>query len=438
VKVSGHEFRGQQRYAAIFEQGPALPWVARHGLDGGEYQATVTDLYYQAYEPKFVNAFATAGGPRFSTVWENRTFSGADLAHIDNTVNAAMSKAGTTGVSLAISQHGRLVFAKSYGYADDVNKTPLHTTHRLRQASVSKPFTAVEVMRLVEAGRIKLSDQVFGANGLLGEAYGKENTYADSRVLNITVQQLLEHTAGGWDNDAKDGTGDPMFMETGKSQADLIKWILQNIKLEHAPGTRYQYSNVGYAILGRIIEKVTGKSYADAMRDDLFAPSGAGSFAIAGDTLADRLPGEVVYHHAGNQTDAYGMKVARMDAHGGWVASPIDVVRATLRADGSATVPDVLGADTVNTMSTVGTATQNDGTPSNYAKGWLINASGPNWFHDGYLWGTRSILVRRASGIVFSAAANSTNADDKTDINLDQMMIDVVDGVKAWPAHNLF
>jgi len=175
------------------------------------------------------------GGTRFAAVWENRNYTGPDLEHIDSTVTSAMHVAGTVGLSLAISRHGRLVFAKDYGLADNVTEAPMHVTSRLRIASVSKPFRAMEVLRLVEAGRLKLSDKVFGPGSLLGEAYGPASGYADSRVTSITLEELLRHTAGGWDNDGNDGTPDPMFLHTERSQADLIRWVLKNVPLEFAP-----------------------------------------------------------------------------------------------------------------------------------------------------------------------------------------------------------
>ncbi|HYF26764.1 MAG TPA: serine hydrolase [Baekduia sp.] len=446
TKVSGTTVAGTPRYAAIFEAGGTTPWTARHGIDAAEYQATVTDQQRQGFRPLQVHAFAGPGGPRFSTVWENRAFSGADLQHIDTTVTNAMKGAGVTGLSFAIAHKGRLVFAKSYGQADAAKGTPMRTTHRMRIASLSKPFTALEVMRLVEAGRIALTDKVFGKDGLLGETFAAQKDFKDARVADITVRDLLQHTAGGWDNDGGDGTADPMFLQTDLSADKLIGWVLQNVGLEFAPGTTHQYSNFGYSVLGRIIEKVTGKSYAAAMRDDVFAPSGADSFAIGGDTLVARLPDEAAYHHAGAQTAPYTMKVGRMDAHGGWVATPVDVVRTALRVDGFATVPDLLGAGPLATMTTPTTAKMPDGSSTNYALGFDTNAEGPNWFHTGYLDGSPSILVRTGakygpSGsdeFVWSATANSTTAKREDNVNLDGLMWDVVKGVKAWPAHDLF
>ena len=447
--LSGHDAGGVDRYAGIFEQGSAYPWVARHGLTAERYQQEVTDLRLQGYSPVQVSVHAGAAGPRFSLLWENRAYSGDDLKTIDAAVNGAMSSSNTAGLSLAIAHQGRLVFAKSYGSADKAAGTPLRTSHRLRMASVSKPITSIEIMHLVEAGQLRLSDRVFGRGALLGERYGTESTYADPRVLNITVQNLLEHTGGGWDNDGGDGTDDPMFTHTDLGTEALITEILKTVPLEYAPGTKFQYSNFGYAVLGRIIEQLTGKRYEDAVRDDVLTPSGARSFAIAGDTKSDRLTDEVVYHKLDTAgIDPYGMKVRRMDAHGGWVATPVDVLRVAVRADGFATVPDLLNAGSLATMTTATTAPMTDGNPANYAKGWAVNSI-PNWWHTGYLPGTKSELLRTAKQygpskseeFVVYVATNSTNSDrsnDSRDPDLDAMLWKVLNNVRAWPADNLF
>ncbi|WNG36399.1 beta-lactamase family protein [Archangium violaceum] len=446
VKVSGYNVGGTDKYAAIFQASSGIPTVARHALSSAAYQQTVQDLKYQGYRPVLVSAHSNGSQPVFAMLWQNLTFSAADLQRIDNTVLQAMANTNTVGLSLAITRRGRLVFAKGYGLADQGSNTPVNTSHRFRVASVSKPMTSIGIMRLIESGQLRLSDRVFGRAGLLGETYGAESTYRDSRVLNITVQHLLEHTAGGWDNDGSDGSGDPMFMQTGMSQAQLIQWVLQNVPLEFNPGTTYQYSNFGYSVLGRIIERVTGKTYEAYMRDQVFTPSGATSFAVGGDTLSARLPNEVVYYQLGaGAYNPYGMPVRRMDAHGGWVVTPIDLLRVTVRADGFSTVPDLLSASTLSTMTTRTTALDTSGNPVYYAKGWAVNNI-PNWWHNGYIPGTLSMLVRtqniygpsRSEEFTWSVMTNSNNSSGMSDINLDGLMWNVVNGVSAWPAHDLF
>jgi CubicO group peptidase (beta-lactamase class C family) len=446
VKVSGYNVGGTDRYAAIFQAAPAGPYVARHALTAAAYQQAAEDLRYQGYRPVLVSAHSNGGQPVFALLWQNLTFSAADLQRIDSTVRQAMASSNTVGLSLAITRRGRLVFAKGYGLADPGSNTPVNSAHRFRVASVSKPLTSIGIMRLIQNGQVRLTDRVFGRAGLLGETYGAEGTYRDSRVLNITVQHLLEHTAGGWDNNGSDGTGDPMFMQTGMSQAQLIQWVLQNVPLEFNPGTTYQYSNFGYSVLGRIIERVTGRPYDAYMREQVFTPSGAMSFAVGGDTLSARLPNEVVYSQLGaGAFSPYGMPVRRMDAHGGWVATPVDLLRVAVRADGFSTVPDLLSASTLSTMTTRTTARDTAGNPVNYAKGWLVNNL-PNWWHDGYIPGTLALLVRtqnlygpsRSEEFTWSVMTNSNNSSGASDINIDGLMWNIVNGVSAWPEHDLF
>ena len=100
--------------------------------------------------------------------------------------------------------------------------------------------------------------------------------------------------------------------------------------LQTDPGAHYAYSNFGYCLLGRVLEKVTGQSYEQAVKDLILDPADTKSMTIGGNTKQDRLPNEVLYY--GQDEDAYHkiMDVKRMDAHGGWVATPIDLVRFAL------------------------------------------------------------------------------------------------------------
>ncbi|WP_342375175.1 serine hydrolase [Myxococcus stipitatus] len=448
TRLSSYDVGGTDRYAALFEATPGAPIAARHGLSSAAYQLEVTDLKYQGYRPVVVATHNSGNQPVFSLLWRNPAFSAADLRHIDNTVQQAMAQAKTVGLSLAITHRGRLVFAKGYGEAQLSSKVPVNTSHRFRIASVSKPLTSIGIMRLMERGQLQLTDRVFGGNGLLGETFGLESTYKDSRVLDITVQHLLEHTAGGWDNNGTDGTPDPMATYVGLSHEQLIQTVLRTVPLEFAPGTTYQYSNFGYSILGRIIERVTGLPYETYMRDHVFLPSGATRFAVGGDTLSERLPDEVVYSQRGpGAYSPYQMPLHRMDAHGGWVVTPIDLLRVAVRVDGFSTVPDLLSQTTLATMTTRTTALDTNGNPVVYARGWAVN-NVPNWWHNGYLQGTQSLLVRThdrygPSGteeFLWSAMTNSNNSpsSDTPDINLDSLMWTVVKGISAWPAHDLF
>lgn len=158
--------------------------------------------------------------------------------------------------SLAISKNGKLVYKKGYGKANIESNVDMTTSHRFRVASVSKTFTGVAIMRLVQAGRLILNDKVFGPGGVLGTEFGTK-AYSD-RVKNVTVRHLLQMTTGGWvlpnDRDAIDSN------PTMKNKA-FFDWMMYNALLKFEPGTRFWYVNTNYFVAARIVEKVSGKSF---------------------------------------------------------------------------------------------------------------------------------------------------------------------------------
>jgi hypothetical protein len=123
----------------------------------------------------------------------------------------------------------------------------------LSNCGVSKPITSAAIFGLIEKGRLRSEDRVFGRYGILGTKYGSP-PYGHG-VEQITIDQLLTHTSGGWSN----LTNDPMVLNIGLDQAELISWALDNQPLSNPPGKVFAYSNFGYCILGRVIEKVTGQ-----------------------------------------------------------------------------------------------------------------------------------------------------------------------------------
>jgi CubicO group peptidase (beta-lactamase class C family) len=409
--------RSTPRYAAIWEKTlPTLPQVCRHGLTASEYQYEVDVLKYQGYRPVVVSVNPLY---QFAVIFQNVGYTKASLAAIDAIVNDRLADYSVPGISIAIAKEGRLVFAKGYGWAKEAPEVKMTPKNVFRLASVSKPITSVGIMRLVEQGKLQLADKVFGSGSILGNAYQTNGQPYKQWVTDITVDHLLHHTAGGWGNAAND----PMFQQYALDANQLITWTLQNILLMNAPGTNYAYSNFGYCILGRVIEKVTGLSYEEFIKSEVFI-DGEFTMNIGGDTLADALPNEVQYYDAGNP---YAYPVRRMDSHGGWVGSAIDVVRFGVRNDGFVSKSDLLTPATFTTMTTGSAA--NPG----YACGWARN-NVPNYWHDGSLPGDRTILVRTASQFVWAALANSRNPEPQ----LDAMMWAINAAVPSWPNHDLF
>ncbi len=326
-----------------------------------------------------------------------------------------LKQSGAPALSIAFARQGQLVYSEGYGLADPVKGEKVTPAHRFRIASVSKPLTSAAIYALIEQGKLKLTDKVF--TGILAMDPGKAASPAST---DITLHHLLTHTGGGWSNKERD----PMFQHPEMNHEDLINTTLQTHALDTEPGKAYAYSNFGYCVLGRVIEKVTGKPYAGFVQQSVLTPCGIKNMQIAGDTLADRAEKEVVYLGQDGE-DPYGMNIRRMDSHGGWMATPTDLVQFLTHVDGFRTTPDILRDTTIKTMTT--------GTTANpaYASGFSVNTA-PNWWHGGSLPGTSTLIVRTASGMCWAAFANSRSKSNPQD--LDAMMWQMAKAVPAWKA----
>ncbi len=336
---------------------------------------------------------------------------------IAGTARAFMERFKAPGMAVAFARGGKLVFEQGFGLADKAAGSPVTPQSLFRIASVSKPITAAAIFTLIEQGRLAVTDLVFGEKGRFGFDYGRE---LPARVKAITVHHLLTHTAGGWGNSG----ADPMFQRPAADHRTLIEWTLANQPLMHDPGAAYAYSNFGYCILGRLIEKVTALPYAQAVQREVLGKCGVAAMRIAGNTLIERAPDEVVYYSDG-KGNPYGMNVARMDAHGGWIATAGDLVRFAMRVDGFPNPPDILRTETLKAMTTPPTA------EGAYACGWAVNKV-PNWWHNGSLPGTSSILVRTASGMCWAALVNTRT--EGVGPALDRMMWEMAGAVPEWRA----
>lgn len=311
---------------------------------------------------------------------------------------------GIRGLSIAYGRDGKIAFEHGYGFADAEGKEAVTPEHRFRIASISKPITATAVMMAAEKGLLKLGDKVFGSQGVLG-------SQDEAGLADITIEHLLTHTSGGWPND-KD---DPMFKNPAMSHEELIAWTLANQKPTHKPGEHYAYSNFGYCLLGRALEKITGQPY-EAHIQQMLVKCGITGMEISGNTWAERLPNEVIYH-TDKPEAAYRMNVARMDAHGGWIATAGDLVRFASH------LPILLNEASIRSMTTPTPAEKN------YARGWAVN-SVPNWWHSGSLPGTSTIMVHTARGLCWAGLLNGRT--EGIGGALDKLMWQIGRQVKMW------
>jgi len=294
-----------------------------------------------------------------------------------------MKEFSVPGLSVAFAHRGKIKRSAAFGLANLKTKEALSTQHNFRIASVSKPITSAGIFRLVEQGKLNLNNPVFGKSGIL----------KIEGPAGITINHLLTHTSGGWPNDKND----PMFQEIDLDHASLIDWTLKNQSPKNAPGENYAYSNFGYCLLGRVIEKITGNSYAEFIAREIFRPCGIKSMHIG-----DGKPGddEVEYFDENGKPIARPMNIARMDAHGGWVGTPTEMVKFAVHFDGFEKPADILKKESIEAM------TEYSGIEKSYACGWKINRHG-NYWHGGSLPGLSTILVRTQSGFCWAACVNT-------------------------------
>lgn len=381
----------------------------------------------------------------------------------DDTVAALMRRYGIPGGAVAVVRDGKLVYARGFGYADVERATPVQPDALFRIASVSKPITAVAVMTLVAEGRLALDDRVAPHLAHLAPAPGAT---VDPRWEQVTIRHLLNHT-GGWDRNRPDGGFDPMFRPAiaaaavgapAPATAETIIRYMKGVPLDFDPGTRHAYSNFGYAILGRVIERMSGMPYEAYVRERVLAPAGAARMRQGRTRMTEAHAGEVRYYLPGEP--GLGMTAPRVtsvfpgegtvpvayggfylesgDASGAWVSSSVDLLRFMTAVDGRADRPDILAPATVATMTGSGPTVCASGA-CYYAAGWLVRPTqgDANWWHGGSLPGTTSILVRAHNGMSWVALFNARVSPD-FDREVDGALWSAMGRVTAWPGHDLF
>jgi D-alanyl-D-alanine carboxypeptidase len=318
------------------------------------------------------------------------------------------------------------VYAQSYGQANVEGNVNATNQSLYRVSSLSKQITSATIMKLMDQGKVGMNDKVFGTGAILGTDYGTQPYSAN--LMNITVGELLHHTEGGW----PDNTTDPLGQNPSYTTAQIIGWGLDNVPLLTAPGTNqsYYYSHFGYVILGRVIEKITGMPYAAAVQSLILQPSGISDMAIAGNTLADRLPNEVKYYSI-NPGEAYTFNINRMDAANGWVASATDLARFLVHVDGLSS-ETILSPAAITTMSTGSSAN-----PA-YGCGWELNQF--NWFHHGNLpgTGTSQAITTQSGNFNYVILANADGGDPNFSGNMDNIFWSALGNISAWPSYDLF
>jgi CubicO group peptidase (beta-lactamase class C family) len=171
-------------------------------------------------------------------------------------VKAEMERQHIPGLALLVTRDGKVVRSEGFGLANVELQVPVKPETIFQSGSVGKQFTATAVMMLVEAGKIGLNDPL--------TKYFPE---APPSWKNVTVRELLSHT-GGFGDYPKD-----FNFRKDWTEPQLLK-LVESIPLAYPPGTKWEYSNLGYLTLGILIHRVSGEFYGDFLRQRIFQPLG--------------------------------------------------------------------------------------------------------------------------------------------------------------------
>jgi CubicO group peptidase (beta-lactamase class C family) len=461
ICLTGYNTSGSTLFGGhwIYAEQPAWAWNSE--LTAAGFGTAASNLTSNGFRPVFINEYGPTSSPYYASAWVQDpppsvwTVAGASapsLAALDTEMTNFMALRSIARGTLAVTRNGKLVFHHAYTLAA-TNAVPTQTTNLFRIASLTKQFTSVGIMQLLQAGKIGLDQSISNLLDL--------TSVSDPRFRTVTIRQLLQHY-GGWDRSI---SPDPMFNDLaistslGRPLPTTPQMVIDYMKgqpLDHDPGTVYAYSNFGYCLLGRIIEAVTGMTYEQYIQSNVLAPAGIWDMHIGRSLLTNADPAEVDYDDPfrrlvptvmGTNGPAMvpiqygGWNVATMDSHGGWLATAADLARFSSSFDVQTNSP-LLPLQWIDTMWSQ--PPEISGSPAYYyGAGWLVRPLGGdtyNAWHDGALDGTWSYTVRRADGYCWAVIFNRW---DWTGLvpnyyNIDSEMNAAINSIATWPTNDLF
>ena len=237
---------------------------------------------------------------------------------LERVVVEHMTRIGARAATVAVGRGDALVYARGFGWADRARREPVAPDALMRIASLTKPITAAAAKRLIADGQLRPDETVLRRLDYRVDP-------ADPRWWMISVRDLIEHR-GGWDTHERH---DALFrvnaitrrlrLDRAPQAEDIVRYMLRE-PLHYTPGTRKVYSNFGYCVLGRVIERASGMRYIDYVRSVLLGPIAVEDLFLAQNGL--RAAREVEYPE-----DASRFNTETGDSAGGLIASAPALVR---------------------------------------------------------------------------------------------------------------
>lgn len=305
-----------------------------------------------------------------------------------------------SGATVLLMRDGEVLFRGSAGLADIELGVPMQPDHVLRIGSITKQFTAAAILLLQDRGKLNVADEI--------TRYLPDFPTQGER---ITIAQLLSHTSGIFNY-----TDLPSYWRGGLLRTDISVDELINLfadqPLQFSPGSEFSYSNSGYVLLGAIIEKVTGKTYAESLRTEVFAPLKLHDTHYGGLQIVPRRASGYSVGPDGQYRNALPISMTHPYATGALLSTVDDLARWNAALfDGG-----LLSEESINAMST---ATQlDDGSVTEYGYGLYVrerdglnvigHTGGIHGFSSSELW----LPDQRVYAVVLSNLENSGKANE--------------------------
>jgi len=216
-----------------------------------------------------------------------------DPSHEDKSIDAVMQELHRTrnfNGNVLVAKHGKIIYEKSIGWANYLRRIPLNINSQFELASLTKTMTSTAILMLIERGKLRLDDTV-------------RKFFPDFPYNGITIRLLLTHRSGLMnyvyftDDLYRANRWDGRKGITNAQEMALI--AKYKPRPFNKPNKRFLYNNSNFMVLGSIIEKVTGQSYADFMKQNVFTPAGMAHTAVYSKAVYDKIPVDVVGHDRG-------------------------------------------------------------------------------------------------------------------------------------------
>lgn len=313
----------------------------------------------------------------------------ADISDLERFISEEISKQEITALSVAVS-HGDFSWSKGFGTADLENRVPASAESSYRMASVSKPMTAIGILKLVDQGKIDLDAEV--QNYVPG---------FPRKHHPVTIRQLLGHIGGI--SHYRNYLAEERIREPKNTKEALA--IFQDFDLIAEPGTKYSYSSYGFNLLGAVIEGASGRSYADFMRAEVWGPMGMAKTRMDDprEIIPNRVRGYVF--DGGRLRNSEYVDISSRFGGGGTRSTVLDMVRL---AQG---VEKVLKPATIDVMWT--SLRTRDGASTGYGLGWRVNPQSGRFHvaHGGSQQETATLLIHLPrEKFTFALASNLEDA----------------------------